>query len=343
MKNGVKMIDIAKKLNVSVVTVSNALGGKDGVSEELRAKIRATADSMGYKPSNSKRDKKQPVNTGAGKSIGIITAECFAAGIGTFYWELTANISNKLSALDVYTVYESISVQNEKDCVLPKILTENRIDALIVIGQLGQPYLNVLSKVEIPLVFVDFYDNHYDIDSVVSDNFFGGYVLTDYLVRKGHKKIGFFGHVTVTSSINDRFLGYVKCLMENKLEYNPEWVIKDRDRYGTIYSEFQFPEQMPTAFVCNCDETAFRVITNLKFKGCKVPEDISVVGYDNFTVSNICIPTITTMEVDLEKMASASVEIIMKKLADSTYSEGRRIIGGRLIEKNSVLDISTKK
>ncbi len=72
----------------------------------------------------------------------------------------------------------------------------------------------------------------------------------------------------------------------------------------------------------------------------RVPEDISVVGYDNYTVSSICIPTITTVEVDLSRMAEVSVGIMAKKLADSGYSEGRRIISGKLIEKESVLDIN---
>ena len=111
--------------------------------------------------------------------------------------------------------------------------------------------------------------------------------------------------------------------MENKLEYRSEWTLDDRDEYGNIFSKLDFPEVMPTAFVCNCDETAFRVIAALKSKGCRIPEDISVVGYDNFTVSNICIPTITTIEVDLEKMAAAAVEIIMKKLSQPDYTEGK--------------------
>ena len=222
---------------------------------------------------------------------------------------------------------------------MPKMITENKIDALIVIGQIKRRYIEMLSHINIPMIFVDFYDNHFNIDSIVSDNYFGGYMLTDYLVDMGHKQIGFCGTVTATSSIHDRFLGYVKCLMENKLEYRSEWTLDDRDEYGNIFSKLDFPEVMPTAFVCNCDETAFRVIAALKSKGCRIPEDISVVGYDNFTVSNICIPTITTIEVDLEKMAAAAVEIIMKKLSQPDYTEGRRVIGGKLIQKNSVLYI----
>jgi LacI family transcriptional regulator len=81
------------------------------------------------------------------------------------------------------------------------------------------------------------------------------------------------------------------------------------------------------------------VIAALKSKGVRVPEDISVVGFDNYTVSNICIPPITTVEVDLNKMAEISVGLMSKKLADPSYSEGRRIISGRLITKSSVLDI----
>lgn len=342
MKNGVKMLDIANKLGVSVVTVSNALAGRDGVSEQMRRKICDTAEEMGYKPSNTKTDKKKSAVPKLGKSVGILTSERFVGSRGTFYWELTANISNRLSAMNVLTVYECISRDNEKNAVLPTMINEKKVDGMIVIGQIRREYIAKLSKVELPLVFVDFYDNRYDIDSVNSDSFHGGYMLTDYLVEKGHRKIGFFGTVNATSSINDRFLGYIKCLMESGLEYRSDWTIGDRDERGLLYDKIVFPDEMPTAFVCNSDETAFRVISALKSKGVRVPEDISVVGYDNYTVSSICIPTITTVEVDLEKMAAESVKIMAKKLSDPSHKEGRKIISGRLIVKNSVLDICGK-
>lgn len=340
MKNGVKMIDIAKKVGVSVVTVSNALAGRDGVSDALRSNICETAKLMGYKPSNTKSNKKTTYNLKLEKNVGILTPERFVGYMGTFYWELTASVSNKLAELDVYTIYECITAKNEQECILPKIITENKIDGIIVIGQIHRQYIELLSKIDIPLIFVDFYDNRFEIDSVNSDSYYGGYIITDYLVKMGHRNIGFFGTVTATSSIHDRFLGYIKCIMENNLEYRPEWTIDDRDESGIIYDRIIFPEEMPTAFVCNCDETAFRVIANLKSKGIRIPEDISVVGYDNYTVSNICIPAITTIEVDIDKMASVSVEIMIKKLMNPNYTEGRRIISGKLLIKNSVFDIN---
>ncbi|MBR3666589.1 MAG: LacI family DNA-binding transcriptional regulator [Ruminococcus sp.] len=333
------MLDIATKLGVSVVTVSNALAGRDGVSEQMRRKICETAEKMGYKPSNTKSEKKRLAMPKIGKNVGILTSERFVGARGTFYWELTASISNQLSQLNVCTVYECVTADSEKNGILPNMVTDNKVDGIIVIGQVHRSYIDCLSKLTMPLMFVDFYDNRYNIDSVISDSFNGGYMLTDHLVAKGHRKIGFFGTLNATSSINDRYLGYVKCIMENELEFRNEWIIGDRNERGILNDKIDFPDEMPTAFVCNCDETAFRVISALKSKGVRVPEDISVVGYDNYTVSSICIPTITTVEVDLSKMAEVSVGIMAKKLADPEYSEGRRIISGRLIEKESVLDI----
>lgn len=339
MKNGIKMADIANKLGVSVVTVSNALAGRDGVSDKMRVLICETAKEMGYIPSNNSTPKK---TVAQGKNVGILTSERFVGSMGTFYWELTAGISNKLSSANILTVYECVTRENERKAVLPKTVTEHRIDGIIVIGQLKRSYLAELTKTDIPLLFVDFYDSRFNVDSVNSDSFNGGYIITDYLVERGHKSIGFIGNLNVTSSINDRFLGYVKCLMENNLTYNSEWVLDDRDDTGILFERLAFPENMPTAFVCNSDETAFRIISALKLKEVRVPEDISVVGYDNYTVSNICIPAITTVEVDINKMATVSVEIMEKKLTDSQYSAGRCIISGKLIEKDSVLDIRSR-
>ena len=338
MKNGVRMIDIAEKLGVSVVTVSNALAGRDGVSEQVRQQICKTAEEMGYKPSGAGSKKKMDSQK-TGKSVAILTSERFIGSMGTFYWELTANISNKLSAANVVMVYESISRANEKNLVLPTSVMEGRVDGAIVIGQLRSDYAMALSKIEIPLLFVDFYVSRCSVDSVNSDSYHGGYMVTDYLVERGHENIGFVGSLNTTSSINDRYLGYRKCLMENNLTYKKEWVLEDRDELGILYDNIDFPDDMPTAFVCNSDETAFRIIAALKSKGVRVPEDISVVGYDNYTVSNICIPAITTVEVDLMKMASESVELMLKKLDNPEYTEGRRIISGKLIEKDSVLDL----
>ena len=337
MKNGVKMIDIAHELGVSVVTVSNALAGRDGVSSQLRQKICETARNMGYKPSNTRNSRKSSYSIKPGKSVGILTSEKFVGYRGTFYWELTAGISNRLSELNIYTVFESVSVSNERNSVLPKMITENKIDGIMVIGQIKRNYIELLSKIKLPVVFVDFYDSRFDIDSVNSDSYQGGYLLTDYLIRNGHRNIGFLGTITATSSIHDRFLGYIKCLIENNIPYHREWTLNDRDEGGVIYSKIDLPNDMPTAFVCNCDETAFRVINSLKSKGLRVPEDISVVGYDNYLYPGSCDIGITTYEVDISEMARRTLHKVLKKITNETYTSGVFIVDGHLVRKESVI------
>lgn len=343
MKNGIKMLDIANKLGVSVVTVSNALAGRDGVSESMRKKICETAESMGYVPSNTKCSRKKNVLPKISQNVGILTSERFVGARGTFYWELTALISSGLSDMSVLTVYECIKEENERDLILPTMISENRVGGVIVIGQIQREYIEKLSHIPIPIIFVDFYDAKYYIDSVNSDSYNGGYVLTDYLIGMGHRDIGFCGTLNATSSINDRFFGYRKCLAENNIRFNEKWLLPDRDDRALLFDTITFPDVMPTAFVCNSDETAFRLMSSLKSKGVRVPEDISIVGYDNYTVSSICIPAITTISVNLEEMASCSVDMIIKKMSDPDYKGGRKIIGGKLIIKESVLDIREKK
>ena len=229
MKNGIRMSDIAKELGVSVVTVSNALNDRGGVSEDMRRKIKERASELGYRPSAPRTPRKAvPEVQQQGGSIGILTSERFANVRGTFYWFLTAGVSKELTHCNLYSVYESISEADERSGVLPRIAAERQVRGLIIVGQLATDYLERLASLHLPMLFLDFYDKHSEIDAVISDNFYDSYLMTDRLVQLGHKKIGFIGSVTATSSIHDRFLGYIKCLMENGLEYRKDWTLEDR-------------------------------------------------------------------------------------------------------------------
>lgn len=339
VKNGVRMSDIAKELGVSVVTVSNALNDRGGVSEEIRRKIKTRASELGYRPSAPRTPRKTGKEVQQqGGSIGIITSERFADVRGTFYWFLTAGVSKELTQCNLYSVYESVSEEDERSGVLPRIAAERQVRGLIVVGQLASEYLERLAALHIPTIFLDFYDKQSDIDAVISDNFYDSYLITDRLVQLGHRNIGFIGSVTATSSIHDRFLGYIKCLMENGLPYRSEWTLDDRRSNSIILQEYAFPAEMPTAFVCNCDETAFRVIAALKRRGLRIPEDISVTGYDNYTVSDMCEPAITTVEVDMTEMAHKAVSLLLSRIENPQKPAARYVIPGRIIIKQSVAE-----
>ena len=189
---------------------------------------------------------------------------------------------------------------------------------------------------DIPVVFLDFYSSDNRTDTILSDSFFGSYMLTNYLINAGHRNIGFLGTITSTSSIQDRYLGYYKALLEKGIPLRSEWVIDDRGPEGTSYPHFDLPAQKPTAFVCNCDEAAYCLLNQLRSEGYVVPDDISIVGYDNHIYSTISNPRITTIDVDSKRMSYEAVETIIKKIRDKNYSRGRTLVTGKLIIRDSV-------
>ena len=233
MKKVIRMIDIAESLNVSVVTVSNALNDREGVSPELRAAIKKTADDLGYKYTVNERITSKIEN----RNIGILMSERFVGEKGTFYWRLCQETSKELLKKNLFAINETLSKDDEKAGVLPRIISENKVSGLIVLGQISRSYIDVLIRYDVPLIFLDFYDKHYNVDSVVTDNFYGMYLLTDYLIENGHSDIRFIGRLNATSSIQDRYLGYVKALMENEICTQnsdiPKAINDRRQRYNT--------------------------------------------------------------------------------------------------------------
>ena len=201
--------------------------------------------------------------------------------------------------------------------------------------------LKEIKNIQMPIVLLDFYDEFDDVDSVISDNFFGAYELTNFLVSKGHREIGFIGNLYSTSSIQDRFLGYYKSLLEHKLLLNQEYTIDDRDEQGA-YIEIELPDQIPSAFVCNCDQVAHNLISKLNEKGYKVPGDCSVVGFDNDIYAEISSPKLTTVEVNLEEMANTAVRFIIEKVKGNNLNHGRVSIKGSIIYRDSVKELEAR-
>lgn len=331
-KKNVTMSDIAKEMGVSTVTVSKALGDKDGVGNELRARIKEKAQEMGYLlPGFSKLPKENLTF-----SISIVVAKHFIQDASAYYWVVYRYIVELLQKQNYYGILDVISESDESTCEMPKSVTDKKADGIIVLGQFSNTYVNALLTLEVPTVFLDFYSARNDVETVLTDNFFGSYTITNYLISMGHRKIGFIGSINSTSSIQDRFLGYYKSHLENRLRINQAWVIEDRKQDGIGFSEYALPPELPTAFVCNSDETAYNLVNQLKSRGLKVPDDVSVVGYDNHIYSTISNPRITTIDVNSYEMSGRAVDIIIRKIHDNGYKCGRILITGKLVERDSV-------
>ena len=332
MKKGTRMIDIAERLNISVVTVSNALNDRGGVSPELREMIKKTADKIGYQYENSG---KNPGRTET-QNIGLLIVECGAAEKSRLYWQISQCISSELIKQNMFAMNETLNIEAEHEGIIPRIVSEHKISALVVLGTLSEEYTLLLRKHNIPLLFVDSSENSFGgVDSVVIDSFHGTCLITEKLIKSGHSKIGFVEDAYLPSW-HDKFLGYKKALMKNNIHFCNEWRIKDR-----MVSEIPALDRdnMPTAFVCENDTVAMRTIYSLRKLGINVPEEVSVVGFGNELSPDICDPPLTTVGINLPALAETTVSIIEKKLDNFDYSAGTRFILGGIIERESVQNI----
>ncbi len=332
MAKSVRMADIAKELGVSTVTVSKALSDQKGVSEEMREKIKELAAQMGYKAVGSGKDGGHP-----SYNIGVLVLETYIEKYSSFYWEFYQKINASAGKENCFVLLEFLGTESEEQLALPKLIQENKIDGLMILGQLSTEYLEMLREhTNVPKVYMDFYDRRVQADSVISNSFYGAYHVTDYLFEMGHEEIGYVGTVLVTESITDRYLGYYKAIMEHGKEPRKEWMIQDRESHIEIYEQLELPKDLPSAFVCNSDLAASKLIKALKEKGYRVPEDISVVGYDDYLYPGLCDIGITTYSVDMEKMSQVGMEMLLERMGGSENPYMMQVIEGKFIKRDSV-------
>lgn len=328
----VRLADIAKQVGVSTVTVHNALSGQKGVSDEMREKILRVADELGYRTTAAIRKQESGKRL---KNIGVIIAERYLAEYTTFYWKLYQEMAIIATEKGCLAVVEILKWAGERNLILPRIVEEGNVEGLIIVGEISRKYIHFLKeKTGIPIIYMDFYDNELAKDSVVTDNFYGMYLLTQYLFEQGLRKMAFLGSVYATSSIMDRYCGFYKALLENGESLPEEWLIEDRDAEG--FMVFELPEHMPEAFVCNCDLAAGILIMKLEEKGYRVPEDVSVIGFDNYLYPGFPDKKITTYEVNTKAMAKVALEKVLKRLRNPDSGKALDVVSGHIVEKESV-------
>lgn len=329
MVKDVTLADIAAEVGVSVVAVSKALSGKPGVSDELRYRVKMVAERMGYVPTKSSRSK-----TG---NIGVIIPEHYYGYSVSFYRQLHEYVVKALYEQKYFGILELLSKRDEIQGKIPMILQEGKVDGVIVLGQMNTSYMQKIEEeAKVPVCFLDTYIASSEVDAVVSDGFHGTYLLTKYLIQNGYQKIAFIGNVEATSSIADRFWGYRKALREHGITFLPEWEISDKHESGSNF-EFEISScDVMEAYVCNSDYAAHRLLQKLEAVGISVPEDVAVVGFDDYLPVGMEENRITTYSVDMERMAKVCVESLERKIKGKKYSKGIQVVNGRMIERATV-------
>ena len=329
MAKKIVMKDVADELGISIVSVHKAISGKEGVSEELRTQILNKAEEMGYS-----YDKKNGSEGEVSKNVAIIISEKFISE-GSFYFKIYQNMIMKLSQAGFIGMLEIVRKDDEVNGRMPNVVNSNNLAGIIVIGEIKEALIDTLVTTGSKIIFFDFENENYDIDTVVSDNINGGFLLTGYLYKRGYKNIGFIGSYKQTRSILDRYMGYRKYLIAHDIKFEEKWVIEDRDEQGH-YIEFNLPNKLPDAFVCNCDVIAYRLIDVLKEKGIKVPKDIAVVGYDDYAEKIPDNVKLNTYRVNTDGMIDQCVNLLNNYSNGILVKNGTTICYGNIVERETV-------
>jgi len=137
-----------------------------------------------------------------------------------------------------------------------------------------------------------------------------------------------------TSSIMDRFLGYSKALLHAGIPIRMDWVLEDRIG-KTMPMVPELPEEMPEAFVCSCDDTAYAVVELLKRKGYRVPQDVAVAGYDDYHIAQFCSPQLTTYRVNVQDMARHAASQLIRRIRKKPVTHGNMVVCGEVILRES--------
>jgi len=226
-----------------------------------------------------------------------------------------------------------ISPEDEDWLVIPSTLSGENFDGLFIGGEINDSYLFALRNLDVPMVGIDFYIPEIDMDYVFADNFHAGYVATAHLIQRGHKKIGFIKNEIKTSSVTDRYFGYLKALNRYGLECSDEWYFALRDIE-------RFDGALPTAFVCHNDIAALSLIQILKNRGLSVPGEICTVSFDNLILEEENPIALTTMDIDIKLLAEKAFDRLVGRIDDRNAPYKRVTIGAVLIEKGTVKNLN---
>ncbi len=336
------MKEIAKIHGVSINAVSLALNNKPGVSDDMRIKILHTAEELGYL---EKKDKF--VRTFSRTNLCVMMQKMYSEDLNFYGRVLYAVVEEaKKNGFDALMHFF-----DDKDMEIPKMVEEHRISGIIIIGKISDQNIEALQKYRIPIVLADHASLIRSIDSILTDNKMGGFVLTEYLLKKGFQKIGFFGELDYSLSIKERFWGFKEAMKNLKGSHEKNWI----DEYITRYSITENIEEavlandnkkivevvrrqteLPEVFVCSNDKAAIALMNALQTLGYKVPEDISLVGFDNIDMCEKVRPKLTTVNVNKEIMGKRAVQRIIYKIGHRNSLSENTVIGIELIERESV-------
>lgn len=305
MKKKVTMQDIADQLNISKNSVSQALTGKPGVSEETRQLVKEMADELGYSYSINRNTR---LNGRNGMNIALIASD-YTFSLKSFFGEIYLSIEKEVKSREMSLFIESIDQDSKERLILPAVLSNHEIDGILILSHISTEYISKILDTGVPTVLIDHHSPYLHADSILTNNRFGAFKAVEHLIQLGHTEIAFVGDINVSPSYQERLEGYLLALNKYKLLPNPDFMFTDaKESQEESNSIFNSLPKVPSAWFCVNDGHGFLISSGLQQKGFTVPEDVSVCSFDNGQLSQIATPTITTVDIDLNYYGKKAVE-----------------------------------
>jgi DNA-binding LacI/PurR family transcriptional regulator len=323
----VTMNDVAQAAGVALSTVSRALSDNPRVRATTREHIQKLAREMGYVPSAIARG----LATKRTFSLGVVVRDI----VDPFLAELVRLID--MHALELgYSLILSHSGNNERrELAAINILRQQRVDAIIMPdSSVSDSFLSKVTEGSIPVVLLNRTNYRY---SIGIDNVGCGEMAVNHLLELGHRRIAYIGGLRCKAESDDRQSGYVRALEKRGLPVDPSLIALGdswSDGGQECMRKFLSLEHPPTAVFCFNDLTAFGAIGAIQSAGLRVPQDISVVGFDDIALSSFLHPPLTTIAQDKEQLAELAVDMA-NALATGDQVPERTTLPGRLVVRAS--------
>lgn len=333
MKNIKNIKDVAKHANVSIATVSRVVNNLGGYSPATKEKVLQAIKDLDYQPNALAR--------------GLINKR--TETIAVLFPEVSSMFSSKILKGVEDTVHKrgsSVIVCNtaadgEKTLKYLKVLQEKRIEGIVFVSEMmTEEYYKVISSMKIPVVLVSTESYQYSIPYVKVNDRHAAFSATDYLIKKGHTKIGMIsGNPKDMIAGQPRIEGFLDALRHHNLVENEKNIVYSSnflftDGFQALPKLLDLAPDITAVFVSS-DEMACGAISSASNMGINVPNDLSVIGYDNLPLAEMTIPPLTTVSQPLEEMGERAANMLFKMLETGETVESR-IMPHTIIERKSV-------
>ncbi|MFZ2096511.1 MAG: LacI family DNA-binding transcriptional regulator [Anaerolineales bacterium] len=327
----VTIVDVAAQARVSYATVSRVINNDVHVKKETRDRVLKTMQRLGYVANRQARS----LAGGKTNSIGVLVPDLGTGYIGEIIRGIDAELGLKDIDLILYTTHRTAS----KEASYVANLAKGMVDGLLlVLPRRPADFIGTLTQRDFPFVLIDHQGIGLDCPAVGAANWQGGFTATEYLIKLGHRRIGFITGWMDLGCALDRLDGYRSALRTNHIPEEPELIYEGTffqpDGFTGASTLLDLPNP-PTAIFASNDVMAMGVIDAVRTRGLRVPENISLIGFDDIPQASMIHPALTTISQPLEKMGRVATQMLLELLSQPRKKIGRIELPTELIIRES--------